>query len=93
MSIAAKKEAILAEKWYLGQEPFLMSLSLLSGWCLFGRPGAVNGAPLFAAKRTLDSEDRSGTMGQEGKASEPSVKGGSAKMAPSRAALNNFQMP
>ena len=68
---------------------FLMSLSLLSGWCSSERPGAVKGAPMLgAAKRNLDSEDRSGTMGQEGKASERPVKDGSAKMAPSRAALN-----
>ena len=67
-----------------------MSLSLLSGWCSSERPGAVKGAPMLgAAKRNLDSEDRSGTMGQEGKASERPVKDGSAKMAPSRAALNN----
>ena len=70
---------------------FLMSLSLLSGWCSSERPGAVKGAPMLgAAKRNLDSEDRSGTMGQEGKASERPVKDGSAKMAPSRAALNTF---
>src|SRR6516165_9458452 len=31
-------------------------------------------------------------MGQEGKASERLVKGGPAKMAPSRAALNKFSM-
>ena len=33
------------------------------------RPGAVKGAPLLgAAKRTLDGEDRSGTMRKEGEA-------------------------
>jgi len=31
------------------------------------RPGAVKGAPLGAAKRTLDGEDRSETIAEEGK--------------------------
>jgi hypothetical protein len=31
------------------------------------RPGAVKGAPLGAAKRTLEGEDRSETIGEEGK--------------------------
>jgi hypothetical protein len=31
------------------------------------RPGAVQGAPSGAAKRTLDGEDRSDTNAQEGK--------------------------
>jgi len=31
------------------------------------RPGAVKGAPTGAAKRTLDGEDRSATIGQEEK--------------------------
>jgi hypothetical protein len=43
---------------------------------------------LVAAKRTLESEDRSETIGRQGKASEPLAKGGPAKMAPSLTALN-----
>jgi hypothetical protein len=35
--------------------------------CSSERPGAVKGAPTGAAKRTLDGEDRSATIGQEGK--------------------------
>jgi hypothetical protein len=62
----------------------------LSGMCFSSeRPGVVKGAPLLgAAKRTLDNEDRPKTIGQEEKASENSVNGGPAKVAPSPAALN-----
>jgi hypothetical protein len=35
--------------------------------CSSERPGAVKGAPLGAAKRTLDGEDRSETIAEEGK--------------------------
>jgi len=41
----------------------------LGGRICSERPGAVKGAPLLgAAKRTLDGEDRSATISQEGKA-------------------------
>ena len=41
----------------------------LGGRVCSERPGAVKGAPLLgAAKRTLDGEDRSATISQEGKA-------------------------
>ena len=40
----------------------------LGGRICSERPGAVKGAPLLgAAKRTLDGEDRSATISQEGK--------------------------
>jgi len=39
----------------------------LGGTCCAERPGAVQGAPPGAAKRTLDGEDRSARMGKEGK--------------------------
>src|SRR5579864_2646521 len=39
----------------------------LGGTCYSERPGAVQGAPLGAAQRTLDGEDRSARMGREGK--------------------------
>ena len=69
--------------------PFTFEPFPLGGRLCSERPGAVKGAPLLgAAKRTLDSEDRSGMIAREGKASESSVKGGPAKMAPSPAALN-----
>jgi hypothetical protein len=42
-------------------------LSLLMGKRSSERPGAVQGAPLGAAKRTLDGEDRSEMMDKEGK--------------------------
>jgi hypothetical protein len=44
---------------------------------------------LVAAKRTLDGEDRSETMAEEGKADEWLVKDGPVKMAPSHAVVNN----
>jgi len=67
----------------------LGSLSLLAEKLAAERPGAVKGTPGWGgAKRTLDSEDRSEMIGREGKASESSVEGGPAKMAPSPAALN-----
>src|SRR5450756_1761886 len=45
--------------------------------CCPERPGAVKGAPLLgAAKRTLDGEDRSEMIAEEGKAGERSAKGG-----------------
>ena len=34
------------------------------------RTGAVNGAPLLGARRTLDGEDRSETMREQGKKGE-----------------------
>jgi hypothetical protein len=35
--------------------------------CSSEPPGAVKGAPIGAAQRTLDGEDRSATIGQAGK--------------------------
>ena len=42
-------------------------LSLVMGMSCPERTGAVKGAPPGAAKRTLDDEDRSGIMAEEGK--------------------------
>jgi len=42
-------------------------LSLVMGMSSAERTGAVKGAPPGAAKRTLDGEDRSGIMAEEGK--------------------------
>jgi hypothetical protein len=69
MTVAVKKGAILAAlaptvPAAIKTEPF----SLVRKRSL-ERPGAVKGAPLLgAAKRTLDGEDRSGTMRKERKA-------------------------
>jgi hypothetical protein len=66
-----------------------MSLSLLSRRCCSERPGAVKGAPLLgAAKRTLDGEDRSETIAEEGKAGRKIGETWSAKMVPSPTASN-----
>lgn len=42
-------------------------LSLLGGMCSSERPAAVQGAPRGAAKQTLDGEDRSAIIAEEGK--------------------------
>src|SRR5450631_4277639 len=45
------------------------------------RPGAVKGAPLLgAAKRTLDGEDRSGSIQKEGKAPWSGARSGPLKV-------------
>jgi len=41
--------------------------SLKGKRCSSERPGAVQGALIGATQRTLDGEDRSGTMGEEKK--------------------------
>jgi len=49
--------------------PFTFEPFPLGGRLCSERPAAVKGAPLLgAAKRTLDGEDRSATISQEGKA-------------------------
>jgi len=63
-------------------EPF----PLVSRSCL-ERPGAVKGAPLLgAAKRTLDGEDRSEMIAEEGKAGRKIHERWSAILVPSPAA-------
>jgi len=53
------------------------------------RPGAVKGAPLLgAAQRTLDGEDRSEMIDQEGKAERKLGERWSAILVPSPAASN-----
>ena len=62
--------------------------------CCSERPGAVKGAPLLgAAERTLDGEDRSEMIAEEGKAGRKAGEKWSAKMVPSLAASNNSQHP
>src|SRR5437867_5055879 len=57
--------------------------------CCSERPGAVKGAPLLgAAERTLDGEDRSEMIAEEGKAGRKVGEKWSAKMVPSLAASN-----
>ena len=66
-----------------------MSLSLLSRKGCSERPGAVKGAPLLgAAQRTLDGEDRSEMIAEEGKAGRKVGATWAAKMVPSPAASN-----
>ena len=66
-----------------------MSLSLLSRRCCSERPGAVKGAPLLgAAQRTLDGEDRSEMIAEEGKAGRNIGETWAAKMVPSPTASN-----
>ncbi|HEX7424312.1 MAG TPA: hypothetical protein VF311_10580, partial [Terriglobales bacterium] len=61
------------------------------------RPGAVKGAPLLgAAKRTLDGEDRSEMIAEEGKAGRKIGERWSAILVPSPAASDtksNFRVP
>jgi hypothetical protein len=84
VSVAVKKEAILAPSAPRCPQPFGMSLSLLSGDVVSERPGAVKGAPLLgAAKRTLDGEDRSGRLEGERKARRRTNERWGKKMAPS----------
>jgi hypothetical protein len=53
------------------------------------RPGAVKGAPLLgAAQRTLDGEDRSEMIAEEGKAGRKVGETWAAKMVPSPTASN-----
>jgi hypothetical protein len=57
------------------------------------RPGAVKGAPLLgAAKRTLDGEDRSKTIGERERRGERLAKGGAAILAPSLDATNSQRL-
>jgi hypothetical protein len=84
LSVAARKGTILAAMAVSGPPPLNWSLSVLTGRAFLERPGAVKGAPLLgAAKRTLDGEDRSGIIKEEGKAPARAVQSGSQKVAPS----------
>ena len=61
----------------------------LDGMLSLERPGAVKGAPLLgAAKRTLDGEDRSEMITEEGKAGRTFGEKWSAILVPSPAASN-----
>jgi hypothetical protein len=65
-------------------DPFVLSSEMepfpLPRRCSPERPGAVKSAPLLgAAKRTLDGEDRSATMAEEGKAPCGSAQNGPPK--------------
>ena len=58
--------------------------------CCSERPGAVKGAPLLgAAKRTLDGEDRSEMIAEEGKAGRKISEKWSAILVSSPTASNN----
>jgi hypothetical protein len=86
--MAAKKGAILAATWFSPDAVLVRAFPSCRDGVPSERP-AVKGAPVLgAAKRTLESEDRSETIGRQGKAREPLAKGGPAKMAPSLTALN-----
>jgi hypothetical protein len=69
LSVAVEKGTEMAAKWHpaggaVRSEPFPLIRRRCSE-----RPGAVKGAPLLgAAKRTLDGEDRSEKITEEGKA-------------------------
>jgi hypothetical protein len=64
-------------KWRHQGYSSIVSFSLLTGWLAAERPGAVKGAPLWgAAMRTLDGEDRSETIAEEGKLGESLAKSG-----------------
>ena len=69
MSVAVKKGAILAPLAPSGPQAFWNEPFSPPRRCSSERPGAVKGAPLLgAAKRTLDGEDRSRMIAEEGKA-------------------------
>ena len=90
VSVAAKKGTILAAKWCPTRGPFGVSLSLLSRKGCSERPGAVKGAPLLcAAQRTLDGEDRSEMIAEEGKAGRKVGETWAAQMVPSPTASNS----
>src|ERR1035437_9060897 len=67
----------MASKWSPARGGLRSEAFPSSQECCPERPGAVKGAPLLgAAKRTLDGEDRSEMIAEEGKAGERSAKGG-----------------
>ena len=89
VSVAEKKGTKMAAKWSPAQravwsEPF-PPLRVLS----WNGPQAVKGAPLLgAAQRTLDGEDRSEMITEEGKAGRTFGEKWSAILVPSPAASN-----
>jgi len=89
LSVAERKGTKMAAKWspargVVRSQPF----PLLRSSCP-KRPGAVKGAPLLgAAKRTLDGEDRSEMISEEGKAGRKIGERWSAILVPSPAASN-----
>jgi hypothetical protein len=69
VSVAAKKGTKMAAKWSPARGAVRSQPFPLLRVCCPERPGAVKGAPLLgAAKRTLDGEDRSEMIAEEGKA-------------------------
>src|ERR1035437_5216003 len=67
----------MAAKWSPARGGLRSEAFPSSQECCPEGPGAVKGAPLLgAAKRTLDGEDRSEMIAEEGKAGERSAKGG-----------------
>ena len=89
MSVAAKKGTKMAANWSparraVRSEPFPLLRSVVRNG-----PEPVKGAPLLgAAKRTLDGEDRSEMIAQEGKAGRKIGERWSAILVPSPAASN-----
>ena len=91
VSVAEKKGTKMAAKWspargVVRSEPFpLLRVLFWNG------PQAVKGAPLLgAAQRTLDGEDRSETITEEGKAGRTFGEKWSAILVPSPTASNIF---
>jgi hypothetical protein len=91
VSVAAKKGTKMAGNWSparkaVRSEPFPLLRSVVRNG-----PEPVKGAPLLsAAKRTLDGEDRSEMIAEEGKAGRKIGERWSAILVPSPAASNNI---
>src|SRR5260370_21759749 len=89
VSVAAKKGTKMAAKWSPAMGAVRSQPFPLLRVCGPERPGAVKGALLLgAAKRTLDGEDRSEMIAEEGKAGRKIGEKWSAILVPSPAASN-----
>src|ERR1022692_4111114 len=90
VSVAVEKGTKMAARWRPAggagrSEPFPPIRR-----CCSERPAAVKGAPLLgAAERTLDGEDRSKMIAEEGKPGRTCSERWSAILVPSPAASNN----
>src|SRR5438067_11766042 len=88
------RRAILAAGAANSGAPPEMSLSLLSGRRSPERPGAVKSAPLLgAAKRPLESEDRSEMIATKGKARRKAVPPEWPHRAPPLTRRNQYSPP
>ena len=94
VSVAVEKGTKMAARWRPAggagrSEPFPPIRR-----CCSERPGAVKGAPLLgASKRTLDGEDRSEMIAEQGKAGRTCSERWSAILVPSPAASNTTGVP